>query len=51
MHSIGQATWLPPSFPRSHVCVSFFFSPRRFFLFFQLLLKEKKEDKKGPRKK
>jgi len=23
MHSTGQATWLPPSFPRSCVCVSF----------------------------
>ncbi len=51
MHSTGQATWLPPSFPHSHVCVSFSFSPRRFFIFFQLLLKEIKKDKKGPRKK
>jgi hypothetical protein len=22
MHSTGQATWLPPSFPRSRVCVA-----------------------------
>ncbi len=51
MHSTGQATWLPPSFPRSRVCVSFSFSPRRFFIFFQLPLKEKKENEKGPRKK
>jgi hypothetical protein len=26
MHSTGQATWLPPSFPRSRVSVSFSFS-------------------------